>query len=78
MLLAAGVGGIAYATGVWADAHFGAIADGKLLRIMLLSMSAIVVAVQLGLSGFLLGVLDLRPGSVRAQQARLRAAFPVE
>lgn len=78
VLLAAGVGGIAYATGVWADAHFGAIADGKLLRIMLLSMSAIVVAVQLGLSGFLLGVLDLRPGSVRAQQARLRAAFPVE
>jgi len=73
-----GVGGIGYATARWAGGDFGALDDGQFLRVMMLSVSAIVIAVQLGLSGFLLGVIDLRPGvaDARARQARLRAIFP--
>jgi hypothetical protein len=78
LLLVTGLGGIAYAGAVWADRHFGAIGDGALLRIMILSTSAIVMGVQLGLSGFLLGVLDLRPGDARTQQMRLRLVYPEE
>jgi glycosyltransferase involved in cell wall biosynthesis len=76
VLACAGVAGIGSATTSWANADFGAINDGQLLRVMVLSVSAIVIAVQLGLSGLLLGVLDLRPGDARAQQTKLRDLFP--
>lgn len=75
-LLAIGTGGLGYAIAQWAGSGFGEIADGHLLRVMVLATSAIVIAVQLGLSGFLVGVLDLRPGDARAQQQRLRSVFP--
>lgn len=78
VLLAAGLGGLTYAGASWASIWFGAIEDGRLMRVLVLSMSAIIIAVQLCLSGFLLGVLDLRPGGAREQQARLRAIFPEE
>lgn len=78
ILLVGGLAGMGYAGAVWAGSHFGEMDDGQLLRIMVLSMSAIVIAVQLGLAGFLLGVMDLRPSDARGQQARLRAVFSEE
>lgn len=74
-VLTMGMVGMGYAGTTWACSGFGEIADGHLLRVMVLSTSAIVIAVQLGLSAFLLGVLDLRPGDARAQQQRLQAVF---
>ncbi len=78
VLLTVGAAGLGYAGATWARSDFGEIADGHLLRVMVLATSAIVIAVQLGLSGFLLGVLDLRPGDARTQQQKLRAVFAAE
>jgi hypothetical protein len=77
LLAVAGFGGVAYAGSVWAGQEFGALSGGSLMRGMILSVSAIVIAVQLSLSAFLLGVLDLRPGgNARTQQRYLKTLFP--
>lgn len=73
-----GLAGLAYAGSIWAESGFGPIVDGQLLRVMMLSVSTIVIAVQLALSAFLLGVLEMRPNQVRAQQEKIRAAFSDE
>jgi len=75
---AAGVAGLVYAISIWADQDFGPLLNGTMLRSMMLSVSGIVVGVQLGLSAFLLGVLDMRPNDVHAQQGRLRATYEQE
>jgi hypothetical protein len=72
-----GFAGLICAVWVWGSQHFGALADGELLRLMILSATAIVAGVQLAFSALLLGVLDL-PGSndARQQLARVRASYP--
>lgn len=72
-----GVCGVCASIYVWSQHHFGALREEQMLRTMALSVTAITVAVQLGLSAFLLGVMDLAGANgVREQQARLRAHFP--
>jgi hypothetical protein len=73
-----GVGGLAYAIDVWAGTGFGAMTDGQLLRCVVASVSLIVIAAQLGLSAFLLGILDMQPDDARSRQSRLRAVFEHE
>jgi glycosyltransferase involved in cell wall biosynthesis len=55
----AGLSGVAASIVVWGHHDFGALLHGEMLRVMSLSVTAITVAVQLGLSAFLLGVMDL-------------------
>lgn len=73
-----GLGGLAYAIKMWAGTGFGAMTDGYLLRSTMLSVSAIVIAVQIAFSGFLLGVLEMRPRArdARGQQDWLKTVFP--
>jgi glycosyltransferase involved in cell wall biosynthesis len=73
----AGLSGIAASIVVWGHHDFGALLHGEMLRVMSLSVTAITVAVQLGLSAFLLGVMDL-PGvnDARTRLPRLRRFDP--
>lgn len=70
-----GAGGLVYAISVWADSGFGTINAGHLLRSLMLSVATMVIGVQVSLSGFLLGVLEMRPQDARSQQDRLKAVF---
>ena len=74
----AGIGGVICAGGIWVEHDFGALQGGSLMRGLILSVSAIVVAVQLSLSAFLIGVLDLCSGDARAQQTYLKTIFRSE
>jgi hypothetical protein len=75
VLLAAGLGGLGWSTWAWGQRGFGELAGAGLMRPMVLSTCALATAAQLGFSAFLLGILDLPAGDVRAQQQRLRQAF---
>ena len=69
-----GVAGLGMAVWVWGRQHFGELAGGQMLRVMMLSVTAVVAAVQLGSSAFLLGVMDLAgSGDARAQLSWLKA-----
>ena len=73
----AGMAGLGAAVMAWAGRDFGDLQDGQLLRDMLLSLTAMVAAVQLGFTGLLLGVLDLPPdGDARTRLAILQARVP--
>lgn len=73
---ALGAAGLLGAIWVWGSHDFGALANGEMLRPMILSVTAIVAAAQLAFSALLLGVLDLPgPGDAREQLARLRARY---
>jgi glycosyltransferase involved in cell wall biosynthesis len=74
----AGVAGVSLAVLTWSESGFGPIENGHLLRIVTLSVTAITVAVQLALSAFLLGVLDLTVSGddARARLLTLKAAYP--
>ena len=65
-----GLGGLSYAVGLWAEQGFGALRDGYMLRGMVFSVSAIVIAVQLGLSAFLLGVIEMKPEAKKHHPAK--------
>ncbi len=70
-----GIGGLVYAVEVWAHAGFGEITDGHLLRCVIVSVSLLVIAAQLALSAFLLGILDMQPDDARARHNRLKAVY---
>jgi hypothetical protein len=75
----AGLAGVAAAVLAWSQQQFGPLADGQLLRVLAFSVTLVTVAVQLGLSAFLLGVMDLQASDdARSRVARLHAAFPAE
>jgi hypothetical protein len=57
---ATGLCGLASAIIVWGQHDFGAMLNGKMLRIVALSVTAITVAVQLGFAALLLGVMELQ------------------
>jgi hypothetical protein len=59
VLLLAGSAGLAWSLYSWGSAGFGPLAHDALLRLMIVSTSAIAAAMQLGFSAFLLGILDL-------------------
>ena len=74
----AGLIGVLATVGGWAEAGFGPLEQGQMMRVLALSTTAIIVAMQLLHSAFLLGIIDIpgQGGGVRAQQAHLRSVFP--
>jgi hypothetical protein len=60
IVLVAGVAGAVWSFGRWAALGFGPIQFYDLLRILVLSLTAIAVAVQLAASGFLASVFTIR------------------
>ena len=75
LLLFAGVAGLVWSLYSWSETGFGALPHHELLRPMILSTCGIAAAVQLGLSAFLLGILDLPSGDARTQLTDLQEAF---
>jgi len=75
VLLVAGCAGMLWSVYVWGSTDFGALRGNDLLRPMILSTCGIAAAVQLGLSAFLLGLIDLPSADVRNQIDRLQHAF---
>ena len=60
VLLLAGLGGAIWAVGYWAHLAFGAIEYPLVMRVLVISLTAIVVAVQAAASAFLASVFALR------------------
>jgi glycosyltransferase involved in cell wall biosynthesis len=75
VLLVAGCAGMLWSVYSWGRVDFGALHNHDLLRPMILSTCGIAAAVQLGLSAFLLGLIDLPSVDVRTQIDRLQQAF---
>ncbi|MGB7698329.1 MAG: glycosyltransferase family 2 protein [Methylovirgula sp.] len=74
LLLAGGVG-LGWSFYSWGKVEFGALPHDRLLRLMIVSTCSIAASVQLGLSAFLVGLLDLPGGDVSQQLADLRQIF---
>ena len=60
VLLLAGVAGVAWAMWGWAQSGFGPIPYNNVMRLLVPSMTAVALAIQLGASGFLASVFTLR------------------
>jgi glycosyltransferase involved in cell wall biosynthesis len=60
-LLFLGVVGVGSCVGYWASVHFGPLQEGTLLRLLMLSLTAIAAAIQLAFTAFLAGIIDI-PG----------------
>jgi hypothetical protein len=63
LIFVLGTGGATWSVFTWASSGFAAIENAFVLRILLLSMTAIAVAIQLAASGFLASVLRIRAGA---------------
>jgi hypothetical protein len=55
-----GIGGAGWALLYWASLNFGEISYNLVLRVLLISLTAIVVGVQMAASAFLASVFNLR------------------
>jgi hypothetical protein len=60
VLVVAGVAGAVWAVAYWASIGFGAIDYNLVMRVLLLSLTTIVVGVQMAASAFLASVFSLR------------------
>jgi hypothetical protein len=58
-LLLLGIGGLVWCVGVWASAGFGPLEYANVLRILVLSLTAIAAAIQLAFTAFLAGIMDI-------------------
>jgi hypothetical protein len=56
----AGVGGMAWAVSIWVRSGFGPILYFDVMRIWVISLTAVACALQLGATGFLASVLNIR------------------
>jgi hypothetical protein len=54
-----GLGGLSWCTWAWASAGFGPLEYASLLRVLMLSLTAVAAAVQLAFTAFLAGILDI-------------------
>jgi glycosyltransferase involved in cell wall biosynthesis len=54
-----GVAGVAWCIAVWASAGFGPLQYPELLRLLVFSLTAIAVAIQLAFTAFLVGIMDI-------------------
>jgi Glycosyl transferase family 2 len=59
VLVVLGVIGLAWCVGVWASARFGPLQYPVLLRVLMLSLTAIAAAIQLAFTAFLAGIMDV-------------------
>ena len=60
VVFVAGLAGVAWAGAGWVRSGFGAITDDTTMRLMIPSLTAVTVGVQLAASGFLASVFTLR------------------
>jgi hypothetical protein len=60
VLFLAGMGGAIWALNYWADLGFGAIQYSNVMRILIISLTAVVVAVQAAASAFLASIFSIR------------------
>jgi glycosyltransferase involved in cell wall biosynthesis len=60
LLLLGGLGGAAYALGLWGQASFGALDPVMTMRVVAPSVTALILGAQVVFSSFFLGVLSLR------------------
>jgi len=66
MLLAAaaigvcGAGGVAWAVDFWADLRFGAIEYPMIIRVLMISLTAVAAAVQMAAAAFLMSLVSIR------------------
>jgi hypothetical protein len=60
VILLAGIGGTIWAVGRWAELGFGPINFYGVLRLLVVSLTAVAVSVQLAASGFLASVFNIR------------------
>jgi glycosyltransferase involved in cell wall biosynthesis len=58
-LLVVGAAGLVWCIGVWASAGFGPLQYAALLRILVLSLTAISAAIQFALTAFLAGIMEI-------------------
>lgn len=75
LLMLAGGAGLGWSFYAWGRTGFGALPNDELLRLMIASVCGIAASVQLGLSGFFLGLLDLSSDDITGQQRELQKAF---
>lgn len=59
LVMALGLGGLAWCVGIWASTGFGALEYASLLRMLVLSVTAIAIGVQLAFTGFLCAVVEI-------------------
>lgn len=59
VLVILGLAGLAWCVGVWASARFGPLQYAVLLRVLMLSLTAIAAAIQLAFTAFLAGIMDV-------------------
>jgi glycosyltransferase involved in cell wall biosynthesis len=59
LLAAGGVGGIVWCTGTWASRGFGALTEPWLLRVLVISATALASGVQLGATAFLSSLMEV-------------------
>jgi glycosyltransferase involved in cell wall biosynthesis len=57
-LIAVGSVGAIWCVAQWAGGGFGPIADSRILRVLVLSFTAFAAGLQIGMAGFLAGVMD--------------------
>ena len=55
-----GLAGVISCTLQWASTGFGPLEYSAILRILILSLTAIAIGVQLALTGFLLAIVEIR------------------
>ena len=60
LVLLAGLAGVGWAVSGWVGSGFAPIADFGVLRLLIVSLTAVAVAVQLGATGFLASILTIR------------------
>ncbi|MDX9690337.1 MAG: glycosyltransferase family 2 protein [Proteobacteria bacterium] len=60
LLLACGFGALGWAMHRWSSVNFGALDSLDVMRVLIVALTCIVGGVQIGFSGFLLGVMQIR------------------
>jgi hypothetical protein len=59
LLIALGMAGVAWSVFTWASVDFGALENPIVLRVLIISLTAIAIGVQLGFTVFLSGILNV-------------------
>src|SRR5262249_21280765 len=59
LVVGAGLIGVLWAVATWAARDFGPLTDPRIVRVLMLSMTAIAAGVQLTFTSFLAGLMDL-------------------
>ena len=57
-LILTGLLGAIWCVAQWADGDFGPIADSRVLRVLVLAFTSLAAGIQIGLAGFLAGVME--------------------